>query len=151
MKRLATLAILAVAPLLTGALWMDDQPSFKTYEAPVLAPPADSVPTTGRGVVSPQGEFRNPASATGESQAQGRALFAINCAFCHGMTPAQRGPVGQKLKPPPPGLDPGMVQRLSDSTIFKAITFGFGRMPPFRDKLIDRERWHLVNFLRTRN
>ena len=125
MKRLATLAILAVAPLLTGALWMDDQPSFKTYEAPVLAPPADSVPTTGRGVVSPQGEFRNPASATGESQAQGRALFAINCAFCHGMTPAQRGPVGQKLKPPPPGQTPISQRELAERIIADALPVRF--------------------------
>ena len=28
---------------------------------------------------------------------------------------------------------------------------GFGRMPPFKEKLSPQERWHLVNFLRTRN
>ncbi|HEX9137171.1 MAG TPA: cytochrome c [Nitrospirota bacterium] len=43
-----------------------------------------------------------------------------------------------------------MVKGLSDSTIFKAITFGFGRMPAFQDKLMSAERWNLVNFLRTR-
>jgi hypothetical protein len=43
-----------------------------------------------------------------------------------------------------------MVQGLSDSTVFKAVTFGFGRMPAFRDKLTPDERWSLVNFLRTR-
>ena len=39
MKRIARLAILAAAPLLMAALWMDEQPSYKPYEAPVLAPP----------------------------------------------------------------------------------------------------------------
>jgi hypothetical protein len=43
-----------------------------------------------------------------------------------------------------------MVNGLSDSTIFKAITFGFGRMPVFKDKLLPEERWSLVNFIRTR-
>jgi hypothetical protein len=43
-----------------------------------------------------------------------------------------------------------MVKGLSDPTIFKAITFGFGRMPAFQDKLMPGERWNLVNFLRTR-
>ncbi len=43
-----------------------------------------------------------------------------------------------------------MVKGLSDATIFKAMTFGFGRMPVFQDKLSPRERWCLVNFLRTR-
>jgi hypothetical protein len=42
------------------------------------------------------------------------------------------------------------VQERSDAAFFKAITFGFGRMPPFKDKLSPRERWDLVNFLRTR-
>jgi len=58
--------------------------------------------------------------------------------------------VGKKLTPPPPGLDQPTVRGLSDSRIYKAITLGFGRMPPFRDKLSPEERWNLVNFLRTR-
>jgi mono/diheme cytochrome c family protein len=80
----------------------------------------------------------------------GKALFETNCLICHGQTSAERGPVGKKLIPPPPGLDHDMVKGLSDSTIFKAITFGFGRMPVFQDKLTPEERWNLVNFLRTR-
>jgi mono/diheme cytochrome c family protein len=77
-------------------------------------------------------------------------LFDTNCAMCHGQTPAERGPVGKKLIPPPPGLDHDLVRSRSDSHIFKAITSGFGRMPPFKDKLTPEERWSLVNFLRTR-
>jgi mono/diheme cytochrome c family protein len=42
------------------------------------------------------------------------------------------------------------VRERSDSHIFKAITFGFGRMPPFKDKLTQNERWELVNYLRSR-
>jgi mono/diheme cytochrome c family protein len=150
MKRIAKLAIVAAAPLLTAAIWMDEQPSYKPFQAPVLSPPKGSVPVSGAEIVSPEAELRNPVTPTAASLAQGRTLFEINCAMCHGRTSAQRGPVGLKLSPPPPGLDHDMVQGLSDSAIFKAITFGFGRMPPFRDKLTPRERWNLVNFLRTR-
>ena len=60
------------------------------------------------------------------------------------------GPVGMKLKPPPPGLDHDRGRERSDAHIFKAITFGFGRMPPFKDKLSPAERWDLVNYLRSR-
>jgi mono/diheme cytochrome c family protein len=70
--------------------------------------------------------------------------------MCHGSASAERGPVGKKLVPSPPGLDHTLVRSRSDSAIFKAITFGFGRMPSFRDKLTPEERWNLVNFLRTR-
>lgn len=150
MKRIVRLAILASAPLLMAALWMDKQPSYKPYQAPVLAPPVGSVPISGKEIVSQGSEPKNPVPATAASLSQGETLFAINCAMCHGQTSAERGPVGKKLTPTPPGLDHQMMLRLSDSVIFKAITFGFGRMPAFLAKLTPEERWHLVNFLRNR-
>jgi mono/diheme cytochrome c family protein len=151
MKRILNLVILlAVAPLLMAALWMDKQPSYKPYQAPLLAPPVGSVPVSGREIISQDTEPKNPLAPNPASLAKGKALFAINCAMCHGQTSADRGPVGKKFNPPPPGLDHDLVQERSDAHIFKAITFGFGRMPPFRDKLSPSERWDLVNFLRTR-
>lgn len=148
MKRVSRMVILVAAPLLMAALWMDKQPSYKPYEPPVLPPPAGSVPVSGWEGGAQSG---NPVKPTPESLAQGQRLFDINCALCHGQTSARPGPVGSKLKPPPPGLDHGMVKGLSDSAIFGAITYGFGRMPSFRDKLTPLERWTLVTFLRTRN
>jgi mono/diheme cytochrome c family protein len=150
MNGLAKLIILAAAPLLMAAIWLDDQQSYKPYEAPVLSPPASAVPVSGKEIVSQSSELKNPVSPNTESLAQGKALFDVNCALCHGTTSAERGPVGKKLVPPPPGLDHDMVKGLDDSTIFKAVTFGFGRMPAFKDKLLPRERWDLVNYLRTR-
>ncbi|HEY6837896.1 MAG TPA: cytochrome c, partial [Geobacteraceae bacterium] len=91
-----------------------------------------------------------PLSPRAATIAQGKSLFTINCAMCHGATSAERGPVGKKLVPPPPALDPAMVQGLSDAAIFKAVTLGFGRMPPFKDKLTPHERWRVATYLRTR-
>jgi mono/diheme cytochrome c family protein len=149
-KLLLLLLILAATPLMMAALGMDEQPSYKPYEAPVLAPPSTAVPVSGKEIISREAELKNPVSPSKESLAQGNKLFGINCAMCHGVTSAERGPVGKKLVPPPPGLDRDMLQGLSDSFIFKAVTFGFGRMPPFRDWLSPTERWDLVNYLRTR-
>ncbi len=150
MRHILKLVILAAAPLLMAALWMDEQPTYKPYQTPVLSPPAGSVPVTGREVVSQDSEPKNPLTPTEASLAQGKALFTINCAMCHGQTSAEPGAVGKKLSPPAPGLEHEQVRERSDAHIFKAITFGFGRMPPFKDKLSPRERWDLVNFLRTR-
>jgi len=150
MKWILKPAILAVAPLLMAAIWMDRQPAYKPYQAPVLAPPATSVPVTGREVVSWQDEPVNPLAANAASQARGKTLYEINCAMCHGHTAAERGPVGKKLTPPPPGLEQELLRERSDSAIYKAISLGFGRMPPFRERLTPQERWHLVNFLRSR-
>ncbi len=150
MKRFSLLLILIFTPLLMAAIWMDDQQSYKPYKAPVLAPPAGAVPITGKEIVSQDSELKNPVPANAASVAAGKALFETNCLICHGKTSAERGPVGKKLVPPPPGLGHDMVKGLTDSTIFKAVTFGFGRMPVFQDKLTPPERWNLVNFLRTR-
>jgi len=149
-KSFSLFVVLVAAPLLMAAIWMDDQQTYKPYEAPVLSPPAGSVPISGKEIVSQESELRNPIAPTETSVDRGKALFEINCQICHGQTSAERGPVGKKLVPPPPGLDHDLVKGLSDSTIFKAITFGFGRMPVFKDKLLPDERWSLVNFLRTR-
>ena len=148
MRSPAILIILAIAPLLTAALWMDRQPSYKPYQPPVLTSPAESVPASGREVGTPE---VNPVKATPHSLEQGKQLFATNCTLCHGETSSKPGSVGQKFNPSPPGLAQSRVQELSDAVIFRFITLGFGRMPPFKDKLTPTERWNTVNFLRTRN
>jgi mono/diheme cytochrome c family protein len=148
--KLLSLTIILAAPLLIAAIWMDDQQSYKPYEAPVLSPPASAVPITGRENVERDAVLKNPVAPDAESLSAGRSLFEINCTLCHGTTSAALGLVGKKLNPPPPGLDQAMVKSKSDSEIFKAMTFGFGRMPSFRDKLTPRERWDLTNFLRAR-
>jgi mono/diheme cytochrome c family protein len=150
MRWISLLFLLATVPLLMAALSMEDQQSYKPYKAPVLSPPAGAVPVTGREIISPDSDLKNPVTSNKTSLGRGKALFDINCVMCHGSTSAERGQVGKKLNPPPPGLDHDMVKGLSDPTIFKAITFGFGRMPSFKDKLKPEERWDIVNFLRTR-
>jgi mono/diheme cytochrome c family protein len=137
-------------PLLMAAIYMDDQQSYKPYKAPVLSAPAGAVPVTGKEIVSQDSELKNPLTATAASVSRGKTLFDTNCVMCHGETSMERGRVGKKLVPPPPGLDHEKLKGLSDAAIFKAVTLGFGRMPPFQDKLTPEERWSLVNFLRAR-
>ncbi|HAD03409.1 MAG: menaquinol oxidoreductase [Desulfuromonadales bacterium GWC2_61_20] len=149
MQLISSMVIVAVAPLLLAAWWMDEQPSSQAYDAPVLTAPAGSVPFSATAMVAPPGELHNPLPPTEASRARGATLFAINCALCHGQIPGQPGPVGRKFAPPPPGLGRALVQGRGDAAIFSAITVGFGRMPPFGDKLLPQERWDLVNFLRT--
>jgi len=144
------MVILVVAPLLMAALWMDHQPTFKPYQEPVLVPPVSAVPFSGTAIVSISADLQNPVAPSAASLAQGKRLFAIHCALCHGETSVQPGLVGNKLKPPPPGLNHDLLKERSDSQLFQAISNGFGRMPPFKAKLAPQERWHLVNFLRIR-
>lgn len=142
--------LVAVAPLLLAAVWMDQQPSYKPYEAPLLTPPAESVPVTGQELADPKVIPANPTSSDAQSVARGAELFAINCSFCHGSDAGTAGPVGRKLQPPAPVLPAQRLAQLSDGELFQRISFGVGRMPAFRLRLEAAGRWDLVNYLRSR-
>ncbi len=148
MNRKSRWTLVALAPLLMAAWWMDRQPSYRAYEAPVLAPPGTAVPVSGREVVSWSTDLTNPVPAEESSRQRGEALFQVNCALCHGVGGKGPGPVGLKLVPPAPVLDQARIRALSDGDIYKRITLGFGRMPPFQGKLTSAERWDMVNYLR---
>lgn len=151
MRNILKLGILAAVPLLMASMWMDKQPSYKPYEEPILSAPVGSVSITGQETVSWNTDLKNPLLPDHASLEHGKTLFTINCVLCHGETSAELGPVGKKLKPPPPSLHQEQMRNRNNAHIFKVITLGFGRMPPFKNKLTWSERWELVNYLRTRS
>lgn len=93
----------------------------------------------------------NPIPATEDSIAKGAALFARNCAVCHGEQGEGDGPAAEAMEPKPANLHEDHVQSNSDGALFWIITHGRPEtpMPPWDNVLSEEERWHLVNFLRT--
>jgi mono/diheme cytochrome c family protein len=99
----------------------------------------------GPGGMGPGG-MRSPVPATPESLANGRALFGQSCVACHGADARGDGPAAAAFNPPPANL------RLSVRTrppgwLFRVVTYGFNRMPPFGSSLSDTQRWDLINYL----
>ena len=92
-----------------------------------------------------------PITASDESVAIGRELFATNCALCHGETGEGDGPAASGLAKPPADLNEDHVQSLTDGALFYIISQGVpdSPMPAWENVLSEDERWHLVNFLRT--
>ena len=92
-----------------------------------------------------------PITASDESVAIGRELFATNCALCHGETGEGDGPAASGLAKPPADLNEDHVQSLTDGALFYIISQGVPEspMPAWEDVLPEDARWHLVNFLRT--
>lgn len=93
----------------------------------------------------------NPVDADASSLETGGALFATNCAICHGETGKGDGPTAETLDPKPADLSQGHVQMLSDGALFYIISHGRPETPmPAWENVLDAEqRWHVVNFLRT--
>ncbi len=130
--------------------FMEIQPSFKPMEAP-LPVPARSIPVEGPAYIPNMGAPKNPVPADQTSVARGAELFHINCTACHGEDAKGDGPVAAFLQNKKPAdLTSPAVQFLSDGAIFMVITNGKpGTMPPLNENLTVRERWDIVNYIRT--
>ena len=81
----------------------------------------------------------------------GAQLYAENCQMCHGVKGEGNGQLAAFLTPfRPANLTLPVIQTKSDGSLFLTISLGVtGRMPALNENLLVRERWDVVNFLRT--
>jgi len=89
----------------------------------------------------------NPVKSTPDSRAAGRQIYEQKCSFCHGKDGA-----GAATGNPPSLTDPKWDHGSSDGAIFLSIRDGIGpefRMLPYKDKISDRDIWHVVNYVRS--
>jgi mono/diheme cytochrome c family protein len=131
--------------------FMGVQPSYGYMEQP-LPVPSRSIPVEGPAYIPGMGAPANPVEADQASVTRGAELFSIHCSMCHGPKgDGTGGIVGAFLTPnKPANLTLPVVQNKSDGALFLTISFGVtGRMPALNENLLVRERWDVVNFLRT--
>jgi mono/diheme cytochrome c family protein len=96
--------------------------------------------------------IKNPVPATSESISNGAALFAKQCASCHGAGAKGDGAMAAKLKSKPSDLtDAEWTHGPSDGEIFTLIRDGAKNagMKAFRGALSERQTWDLVNYIRS--
>ncbi len=129
--------------------FMGIQPSHRQMRDP-LPVPAQSIPIEGPAYIPNIGVPANPVPADAASIARGAELYQINCSFCHGPAGEGNGQIAAFLQYKPAHLNDPIIQSLNDGAIFYTITNGIpGRMPPLNENLLIRERWDVVNFVRT--
>ena len=171
------LGVFAVLGVLAGVLFiftfdvikidwvsfMEIQSSYGTQEQPRPIP-AQSIPVEGAAYIPGAGAPVNPVPADETSIARGAQLFAIHCQMCHGETGEGNGTISAFLvKKKPANLTSELVQSKSDGSLFLTISNGIynpnntlfpavefsGQMPPLNENLTVRERWDVVNYIRT--
>lgn len=93
----------------------------------------------------------NPIPADADSLARGEAIYAQQCATCHGDGGMGDGPAGQNLDPAPAPIAHSS-QMLSDSYLFWRISEGGAQfntaMIPYKDILSEDEIWDVINYIR---
>src|SRR4051812_41995641 len=93
-------------------------------------------------------QLTNPLAASGDVVKRGGALFATNCAVCHGATGRGDGSVGKYFRAIP-DLSSGAIQAYSDGLIYSIIREGGFNMPAYAEALNPSERWAVVHFVRS--
>lgn len=88
-------------------------------------------------------------SITQDELETGKAVYAANCADCHGSSGRGDGTQAASLsKKPSDWLAQSQLAQLSAEDIVTVITNGKGEMPAF-DQLDEQERWALAGFVRS--
>ena len=107
--------------------------SSATLTDSIALPPTDSMPL----------EPSDALLATGQSR------FGIYCAVCHGVLGDGSSIVAKNMvECPPPSLLSAAVRALPPATLYRVITDGFGRMPPYAAELPAEQRWAVIAYVR---
>jgi mono/diheme cytochrome c family protein len=122
---------------------------------PPAAAPAATAPAPAPTPAAAESPAPAPADVKPDA-AKGAALYAANCASCHGAAGAGDGPAGAALVPKPARHDDGVyMNALTNEHLFKVVKLGgpaVGKSPmmaPWGGMLSDAQIWDLVAFVRT--
>lgn len=129
---------------------MYDQPSVKPQQE-VRKPVSGSIPVSGKEKEMSREEasrvLKNTVKPDKRSLENGKKIFDIYCAPCHGPEARGDGPVTKKF-PPPPDLHLDLFRKRTDGWIYGTIRDGGPLMPSYGDVISPKERWDVVNYLR---
>jgi mono/diheme cytochrome c family protein len=90
---------------------------------------------------------KNPVAADAASVGRGKALYAAECASCHGNSGKGDGPSAKDLE-----KRPGDMTKLggqSDGALFWKVTEGKAPMASYATKLSEQQRWDVINYMKT--
>ena len=115
-----------------------------------LAPSLEGAPS--RPWVAPQNVklIKNPVAPTPKALADAAPLFKVNCAGCHGENGDGNGPASVVLPRKAANFTDAMkMATMTDGELFWKMSNGRAPMPAWKELLPVKQRWELVNYLRT--
>jgi mono/diheme cytochrome c family protein len=135
---------------------MNDQESFRPYEAKMPGVVPGSVPTKDGKIAgeeqykaAPMGSLENPLPAGAETIARGELSYGYFCVQCHGSRYNGDGTVGQSFAPLPTDLRSPYIQQMSADELFRSISYGIQRHPPMWYTVSAGDRWSLIRWIRS--
>ena len=89
-----------------------------------------------------------PFAVTRAVLERGRERFNISCEPCHGMTGDGDGMIVQRGFRRPPSLHSDHLRSAPAGHLFDVISNGFGVMYPYGYRIVPRDRWAIVAYIR---
>jgi mono/diheme cytochrome c family protein len=132
--------------------FMEDQPSITYQEGPRRLPPQGAVPFFGPAAHGAEQAPLNPVPADAVSLQRGAILYRLHCAVCHGEAGHGDGPVVEFWREDanrPADLTEGRFATQPDGALYLTISQGFGAMAPLAENLTPRQRWDVINYVRS--
>jgi len=145
---------------------MVDQPKYQPQAASAFfadgrtqrMPVAGTVPW-GRDAKAPDARFavrdaqrftlaKIPLAIDRPTLLEGRRLFGIYCAVCHGGAGEGNGITTRYNMNPPPSYHQQRLRDIADGEIYKTITEGKNTMGPYGNRLAPDQRWAIVAWVR---
>ena len=127
---------------------MAESPAIGYQEGPRLSAPDEAVPLRGQAVISEEFPV-NPIPADVSSLQRGEILYGVHCGLCHGPGGRGDGPLAEYFSRTPENLIGERASAEFDGSVYLVIQQGFGEMPPLAENLTVRERWDVINYVRT--
>ncbi|MCR8558539.1 cytochrome c [Mucilaginibacter sp. BJC16-A38] len=95
-------------------------------------------------------KMANAVKSSKQSIADGKSLWNLHCASCHGKTGLGDGSKAAQLKTQPEDMTKAALQSQSDGSLFYKISEGRDDMPSFKKKIPDADDiWNVVNYIRS--
>ena len=95
------------------------------------------------------GQVQNPVPSDAASLKGGEKIFQSVCWTCHGVSGLGDGPASAALTPKAGNLTSEIFHSQTDGAIFWKISEGRGMMSSYKGSLTTKQRWQLVNYVRT--
>lgn len=93
---------------------------------------------------------KNPVASSTSSINNGKALYNLHCASCHGRKGQGDGSKAAQLDTDCGDFTSAAFQKQTDGELFYKTVEGRGDMPSYKKKIPDaQDVWDIVNFLRT--
>jgi mono/diheme cytochrome c family protein len=92
---------------------------------------------------------KNPLTADAASLKEAKTMYTTYCTPCHGDKGKGDGVAAAGLAIKPADHSSVKIQSQTDGALFWEISEGHNPMPSYKQSLIEKKRWQLVNYIRT--